>query len=754
MEIAETTQRSKSLLFRHLIWLSAISSLVLPLFEWARLLLNDLGAVAGFSEWLLLLLNMIGVVGLPAFLVAFTVLVCLRILMLGWISNDGKAEATRMLLTVVYGSFGVVTIGLVSHRVTLFAANHFKTATYVGLAASLASALMAVVVLLFSAPAIKSLRALLLFVLGTKAKPFDDFLKARGVLLFGLVLILLVFSLPVLIRPLHSVDVRGLQWGVLWLFFTAVLSFKSTPRRSAYRTGFCAFSLALSLASFTYTAQHLRDDPNQVLTVQRDTLTCGPLAKALSKLGDSDKDGMSRLFFGGDCDDTNAAIRPGLYDIADDGIDQNCVGGDLKLGQPLIKKPVRRKPLPLDKKHVILLTVDALRNDTMRQHMPKLMELAKESIDFTNAYAHGAATYWSLASLVTSKLPSRLKLGRDQTPIPSETLLTEVFRDAGWHTALFANVTVFFVRGLRQGTHVANYDTSHFTVHGAKPGSSHLTDSLLKHVDRWRDGMLKPKTDSFFIWGHYYDPHDPYFEVPGFEAASSSDQHRYEAIARYTDTHIGRLIDGLKARKLWQDTVLIITADHGDEFLDHGHRFHGKTLYEEMTHVPLLLRVPGLSAQRIDEPVGQIQLAPTLLDLLGLRIPSAYEGESRASELRTGRMKPSAPVFFEVLPDSNYQAHQVGMRAGRFKLIYRVRDHFFELYDLEVDPRETQNIVHRSPNAKALKETLGRYVDRHLFSLAHGRSGATRPAGVPPRKKHKKRRDRKRPRKSSLKVKK
>ncbi|MEE2757656.1 MAG: sulfatase-like hydrolase/transferase [Myxococcota bacterium] len=745
MEVTETKRRRTGLLARHFIWLSAISALVLPALEWIRLILSDLGAVTGFGEWTLLLLNLTGILGLPAFLVAFAVLVCTHILTHGWMQNDGPNDPSRLLLTAIYGSFGVVATGLVSYRVVTIAASQFKTTTYVGLAAALASALVALLVLLFSAPVIGWSTTLLQRFLGMRKRSLNEFLKARGTLLLALIFIVLVFSIPVVIRPLRSVELRGVQWGALWLLFSVLVSFKVVPRRSLTRMRILIVSLVICLTSFVYTAQHLRDDPNQVLSVQRDTLISGQLAKGLSKFGDSDGDGSARLFFGGDCDDANAGVRPGLYDIADDGIDQNCVGGDLKLAQPLTTKPIRRKPLPLDKKHVILLTVDALRNDTMRQHMPRLMELAKESVDFTNAYAHGAATYWSLASLVTSKLPSRLKLGRDQTPIPSEKLMTEVFRDAGWHTALFANVTVFFVRGLRQGTHVANYDTSHFTVHGAKPGSSHLTDALLKHIDRWRDGKLKPKTDAFYVWGHYYDPHDPYFEVPGFDAASSSDRHRYEAIARYTDHHIGRLIDGLKARHLWQDTVLIVTADHGDEFLDHGHRFHGKTLYEEMTHVPLLLRMPGLSAQTVDEPVGHIELAPTLLELLGLRIPSAYEGESRASELRAGKIKRSAPVFFEVLPDSNYTAHQVGMRDGQFKLIYRVKDHFFELYDLENDPRETQNIVHRSPRSDSLKKTLGRYVDRHLFSLAHGRSGATKPAGIPTRQKHKKRTGKKRP---------
>ena len=88
--------------------------------------------------------------------------------------------------------------------------------------------------------------------------------------------------------------------------------------------------------------------------------------------------------------------------------------------------------------------------------------------------------------------------------------------DHGWHTGLFANVTVFFVRGLNQGMYVRDYKTSDYTVHGAKPGSEFLTDQLLAHVDRWSDKSLKVKRDKFYIWGHYYDPMTPISKCPAF----------------------------------------------------------------------------------------------------------------------------------------------------------------------------------------------------------------------------------------------
>jgi arylsulfatase A-like enzyme len=335
-------------------------------------------------------------------------------------------------------------------------------------------------------------------------------------------------------------------------------------------------------------------------------------------------------------------------------------------------------------------------------------------------------------------MPSRVEMERNKTPVADELLLTETLRSSDYHTALFANVTLFFVRGLRQGTNVADYQTSHYTSHGKKPGSTHLTGRVLDHLARWKARELEPDRDRFFVWAHYYDPHVPYFEVPGFPAADGSDRSRYEAIVRYTDSQIGRLVAGLKKAGLWERTLFVVTADHGEEFLDHGHRFHGSSLYEEVVHVPLLVHVPGVPARTIDTPIGHLELAPTLLELLGIRVPRVFRGRSRAAEVLTGRSAPPEPIFFELFPDSNYPVHQVGMRLGQLKLIHDLRGHYYELYDLAADPGERRNLYDEHPQAATLRRTLLTYVDHHLYALGQGKSAAKLPPGSPPPKKKKK----------------
>ena len=408
-------------------------------------------------------------------------------------------------------------------------------------------------------------------------------------------------------------------------------------------------------------------------------------------------------------------------------MDENCTGADMRVKEDPLAPPPRTEPVgPVVPHHVVVLTLDAVRDDLARRLMPNLQAIAAEGVDFRNAYAQGAATYWSIPALMGSTVPSRLQFGADQTPVEGELMLAEVLRDAGWYTALYANVTIFFVRGLKQGCEYQNFDTSEFTRHGDTPGAEHLTQGMLGFVDRW---LARPTKERFFLWGHYYDPHDPYGVVPGHPARDTSDLAMYEANLAYVDEHLGKFVDGLKSRGLWDKTVLIVTADHGDEFLEHGHRFHGATLYEEMTHVPLVMHVPGLPARAPEVPVGHLDVAPTLLELLNVKIPAKFLGHSRAPELRSGTPPAPYPVFSEVLPDSNYGSHQVSMVLGRSKAIARLNEGYSEVYRLDEDAGERVNRVDDDPEAAALMARLGVYADHHLWWMARGHTGAKPPPG-------------------------
>jgi arylsulfatase A-like enzyme len=322
-------------------------------------------------------------------------------------------------------------------------------------------------------------------------------------------------------------------------------------------------------------------------------------------------------------------------------------------------------------------------------------------------------------------------MGRDQTPVKRERLLTESLKDQGFHTGLFANVTIFFVRGLSQGALTKNYKTSRYTVHGAKPGAKHLTDGLIKHIDMWRAKKLRPQRRRLFVWGHYYDPHDPYFDVPNYPARSAQAHHRYEAIVRSVDAELGRLFQALETRGMLKETAVVLTADHGDEFGEHGHRFHGRTLYDEMVRVPLIVYSPAYPPQKVKEVISHLDVAPTLLSHLGLKPEPRFLGQDWDSALRRGKSVAQSEAFFEVLPDANYGLHLIGMRRGDEKLIYHVQSGALERFGLKTDPYELMNLTVRSSqkinqSSQNTQRLMG-YVEAHLRQLARRESGARFP---------------------------
>ncbi len=274
-------------------------------------------------------------------------------------------------------------------------------------------------------------------------------------------------------------------------------------------------------------------------------------------------------------------------------------------------------------------------------------------------------------------------------------------------------------------------------------------DVMVDHAIPWLRGNAG---GPFFLWLHLMDPHSPYFPKPealermgdsrlrGNRARDTNSYWRredlsakrlqtkrdevialYDAGIRWADTQIRRLTEKLVELNLWDKCALAVTADHGEEFLDHGGRFHTPLkLTQELTRVPLLLRVPGHSqGGNFDSPLSLIDLAPTLLDIMGIPQPAEFRGRSCWNQLQKNE-RWDRPVVTECVhgctnpfhPDGRIGSRILAIMKGKNKLIVNFATGTEQLFDLESDPLE----LHPLPwdSAKAVRQELLQYAKRHL----------------------------------------
>ncbi len=327
--------------------------------------------------------------------------------------------------------------------------------------------------------------------------------------------------------------------------------------------------------------------------------------------------------------------------------------------------------------HVLLITVDALRPDHLgfngyaRPTSPALDALAAQSVVFERAYTAAPHSSYSLCSLMTSEyLHETLDLG---LPAPTETLASALTA-VGYHTAAFYTLGIFHTAGERLVSYEKN--ALGFALHDHVTYEAEaLTDRVLAEVER----TVSRGEPSTFVWAHYFDVHEPYEDT----RFGSSDIDRYDGEIRKVDAAIARLIRQAR-EKLSRAVVVLITADHGEEFREHGGVYHGSSLYDEQVRVPLLVNAPGLSARRVSAPVETIAIAPTLLELVGAPVPSSMRGDD-LRPLLVGQNVDVGPAFAAV-------TYKKMVAHGSYKLIADLRFGSFELYDLEHDPHERENL--------------------------------------------------------------
>jgi arylsulfatase A-like enzyme len=417
---------------------------------------------------------------------------------------------------------------------------------------------------------------------------------------------------------------------------------------------------------------------------------------------------------------------------------RSSILGESEARAPLlpVRAPARSNDAPLN---VVLYVIDTLRADRLSLHgyerptSPRLDALAADAFVFDLAYAPSSHTLPSVTSLFTARYPSSVA-GRLGDEPPSNTTLAEVFRAAGYRTAAF-NANLVLPRALGYDRGFERYVVP-LRPDGETPRFVGAA-TLHEHAERWiRQQVGQP----FFLYVQTMDVHSPYRVPDGYRErfvsgpasieealaalpeaertpervdsmqafADAWNPERYDAAVAYADAALGEFLDLFDTLGLRDDTIFVITSDHGEPLLEHGEFRHGVSLYEEVVRIPLIMLLPERMALRgrSGAPVSLQGLGPTLVDLAGLEQPALFGAPSWRSP-SPGRAQ---PIVGELPRMVDHLVVAWFVREGPWKLI-KPRTGKSTLYHLARDPEETSDVA-------ALHPVTVAYLERQLVRLS------------------------------------
>lgn len=365
--------------------------------------------------------------------------------------------------------------------------------------------------------------------------------------------------------------------------------------------------------------------------------------------------------------------------------------------------------------NVVVILIDGLRYDMPwlgyeRPIAPWLTAFEPRTVSYTRAYALSNMTARSVGALLAGRYPSELHRDGNffTTYYPENVFVSERARDAG-HATLCAHAHAYFVAetGITQGfetcpllggTRLNNMSKDNIT-------SARMTE-LAKELLSGAASKLGPER-RLFAYFHYMDPHAPYLPHAGRPSFGKRPRDLYDQEIHFTDEWVGNLIEWVLAQTWGGQTAIVVSSDHGEGFAEHGFYKHGYEVFDEMVRVPMLIYAPGIRSRRIETPRSHIDLAPTIMEWLGLPRDPGLPGRSLLPELEGGAAE-ERPVIVD-LPRDRLQDRRRALIEGHLKLIALNDDTRFLLFDLKEDPGEKNDLV---ATRRDLRErALGRYRD-------------------------------------------
>lgn len=483
-------------------------------------------------------------------------------------------------------------------------------------------------------------------------------------------------------------------------------------------------------------------DDGRLYALQNSGWMQGALERMRS-LTDADQDGHSSWFGGGDCAPFNAVIHPSAREIPDNGIDDNCRAGDLKLKHEAFQRTAMpTTPIP---QSLVLITIDTLRPDHMsafgypKDTTPRIKAWAQKGMTFNRAYSASAWTSIAVSALMRGLYPSHLHWTRVFETSKYRLVRQQELKHLPQGESIRLSFTMpldedreplaetLKARGLYT---MAVVDDGYGEFLSPKMGLGRgfdrfeLVDQLPRHkrTDRGTIDLAlnalkeRPEGKAFFLWVHLFGPHDPNQKHRDVKFFGRGIQGKYDHEIAFTDQQVGRLLDALSEVKdseksLGRGLTIALTSDHGELF-EGNRRYHGVDLHEQSIRVPMIIEGDRFQAgSNREDPVSLVDLAPTLLASVEAPPPHAQDGVDLGSLITNKQKRILFAETWYITSKGKFIRDYVAAFDGIWKATYRRDQQLMSIAQQKEMKRPAKNWGRKEPKAQAVLTALETYLE-------------------------------------------